>query len=210
MGMSNEANKNEAGPTTAGAGVGTANGNGKDAGAAAEVVTEAAAEVVATPIPSVAEIETLREKASQADSFKDRYLRSVADLENFRKRAARERQEAVQYANQRLMEKLIPVLDNLDMALVAVSSAQGGNGDALKTGVEMVLGQARGVLKEAGLEEVSAVGQVFDPTWHEAVSQQETNDVPEGQVIQQLRKGYKLQERLLRPASVIVARKPQA
>lgn len=210
MGMSNEANKNEAGPTTAGAGVGTANGNGKDAGAAAEVVTEAAAEVVATPIPSAAEIETLREKASQADSFKDRYLRSVADLENFRKRAARERQEAVQYANQRLMEKLIPVLDNLDMALVAVSSAQGGNGDALKTGVEMVLGQARGVLKEAGLEEVSAVGQVFDPTWHEAVSQQETNDVPEGQVIQQLRKGYKLQERLLRPASVIVARKPQA
>lgn len=157
-----------------------------------------------------AELEALRERASEAEAFKDRYLRSVADLENFRKRAARERQDAAQYANQRLLEKLIPVLDNLDMALAAVTSAQGGSGDSLRLGVEMVLGQARGILRDAGLEEVNAVGQAFDPTWHEAVSQQETTEVPEGQVIQQLRKGYKLQERLLRPASVIVARKPQA
>lgn len=176
---------------------------GGGAAAEATVVSEA------TPMPGPAELEALKEKAAQADAFKDRYVRSVADLENFRKRAARERQEAAQYANQRLMEKLIPVLDNLDMALLAVSTAPGGPGDALKTGVEMVLGQARGVLREAGLEEVNAVGQMFDPTWHEAVSQQETTEVPEGQVLQQLRKGYKLQERLLRPASVVVARKPQ-
>ncbi|MCC7374814.1 MAG: nucleotide exchange factor GrpE [Verrucomicrobiales bacterium] len=160
---------------------------------------------------SAEELAALKEKAAQADAFKDRYLRSVADLENFRKRAARERQEAVQYANQSLMEKLVPALDNLDMALSAVSaaSASGTSSDSLKTGVEMVLAQVKGALREAGLEEIDALGQTFDPSWHEAVSQQETADVPEGQVVQQLRKGYRLQQRLVRPATVVVARAPQ-
>lgn len=156
------------------------------------------------------ELAALREKAGQVDALKDRLLRGVADLENFRKRAARERQEAVQFANQSLLERLIPALDNLDMALTAVGSAQGASVDSLKTGVEMVLVQLRSVLKDAGLEEISAVGQPFDPTWHEAVSEQETKDVPEGQVLQQLRKGYRLQQRLLRPANVVVARQPKA
>ena len=156
------------------------------------------------------ELAALREKAAQADAFKERYLRAVADLENFRKRAARERQEAVQYANQGLLERLIPALDNLDMALSAVNASGGGSVESLKTGVEMVLSQVRGVLRESGLEEIGAVGQPFDPTWHEAVSQLETADHPEGHVVQQLRKGYRLQQRLLRPATVIVARPPQA
>lgn len=156
------------------------------------------------------ELAVLREKAGQVDGLKDRVLRAVADLENYRKRAARERQEAVQYANQALMEKLIPALDNLDIALMAVNSAQGATVDSLKTGVEMVLNQLKGVLRDAGLEEISAVGQVFDPTWHEAVSEQETTDVPDGQVVQQLRKGYRLQQRLLRPANVVVARQTKA
>lgn len=156
------------------------------------------------------ELAVLREKAGQVDGLKDRVLRAVADLENYRKRAARERQEAVQYANQALMEKLIPALDNLDIALTAVNSAQGATVDSLKTGVEMVLNQLKGVLRDAGLEEISAVGQAFDPTWHEAVSEQETTDVPDGQVVQQLRKGYRLQQRLLRPANVVVARQTKA
>ena len=156
------------------------------------------------------ELAALREKAALVDGLKDRVLRGVADLENFRKRAARERQEAVQYANQSLLERLIPALDNLDMALTAVSATQGGAVDSLKTGVEMVLVQLKSVLKDAGLEEISAHGQAFDPTWHEAVSEQETTEVPEGQVLQQLRKGYRLQQRLLRPANVVVARQPKA
>lgn len=147
---------------------------------------------------------------AQADEFRDRFLRVAADLENFRKRSARERQEAVQFANQALLEKLIPVLDNLDMALAALSGAQGASVESVKTGVEMVFGQLKNVLREAGLQEIDASGQPFNPAWHEAVSQQESADVPEGQVIQQLRKGYKLRERLLRPASVVVARQPQA
>ena len=178
------------------------------ADAASAQATASASAGSAPPTP--AELAELRERAGQADSFKERYLRSVADLENFRRRAARERQEAVQYANQGLLEKLIPALDNLDMALSAVTASGGGSVESLKTGVEMVLGQVRGVLREAGLEEVSAVGQPFDPTWHEAVSQVETPGVPEGQVVQQLRKGYRLQQRLLRPATVIVARQPQS
>ncbi len=169
---------------------------------------------VANPesVPQVTpeELAALREKAAQVDGLKDRVLRTVADLENFRKRAARERQEAVQYANQSLLEKLIPALDNLDMALSAVSSTQANSVDSLKTGVEMVLVQLKGVVRDAGLEELSAQGQPFDPTWHEAVSEQESTDVPDGHVLQQLRKGYRLQQRLLRPANVVVARQPKA
>ncbi len=169
---------------------------------------------VANPesVPQVTpeELAALREKAAQVDGLKDRVLRTVADLENFRKRAARERQEAVQYANQSLLEKLIPALDNLDMALSAVSSTQANSVDSLKTGVEMVLVQLKGVVRDAGLEEISAQGQPFDPTWHEAVSEQESTDVPDGHVLQQLRKGYRLQQRLLRPANVVVARQPKA
>ncbi len=74
----------------------------------------------------------------------------------------------------------------------------------------MIHQQLRGVLTEAGLEEVDAAGKPFDPNWHEAVSQQESADVPDGQVLQQLRRGYKLRDRLIRPATVIVARKPAA
>jgi molecular chaperone GrpE len=80
----------------------------------------------------------------------------------------------------------------------------------MQAGVSMIQQQLRSVMAEAGLEEVDANGKAFDPNMHEAISQQDTNDVPEGQVVQQVRKGYKLRERLLRPASVIVARKPAA
>lgn len=152
----------------------------------------------------------LQAKAAEADEFRERYLRSVAEFENYRKRSVRDRQEAVQYAQQGFLERLLPVMDNLDMALSALQGASGGGGgDALKTGIEMVFGQLRSVLAEAGLEEVPALGQLFDPTWHEAVSQRETAEVAEGQVLQVLRKGYRLQQRLLRPSTVVVARTPQ-
>ena len=191
----------------------TTDETGKESMAESPVVEGGAGEAKTpeTPAaPTPEELAALREKAAQVDGLKERLLRAVADLENFRKRAARERQEAVQYANQSLLERLIPALDNLDMATAAVNSAQGGSVESLKMGVEMVLVQLRGVVREAGLEEITATGQAFDPTWHEAVSEQESADVPEGQVLQQLRKGYRLHQRLLRPATVVVARKPKA
>jgi molecular chaperone GrpE len=155
---------------------------------------------------SAEEVNVLREQAAKADEHWQRYLRSVADLENLRKRAAREKQDAIKFGNESILQKLIPVLDNLDMALAAAQSDDGPNVEALQTGVSMIQQQFRSVLAEAGLEEIDARGQPFDPNLHEAVSQQESTEVPEGHVMQQLRMGYRLKERLLRPASVIVAK----
>jgi len=156
------------------------------------------------------QIEELKTKAAKADEHWERLLRTAADLENFKKRAARERQEATRFANASLLEKLIPALDNFDMALAAANNAEGNTVESLKTGIAMIHTQLKSALAEAGLEEINAQDQPFDPNLHEAVSQEESEDVPEGHVVRQLRKGYRLRERLLRPASVIVARKPAA
>src|ERR1043166_6036868 len=153
-------------------------------------------------------IEQLKEQASKADEHWHQMLRVAADFENFKKRAARERQEVSKYANESLLEKLIPVLDNLDMALASASSAQNSTVQQLQAGVSMIHQQLKTALAEAGLEEVDASNKMFDPNWHEAISQQESAEIPEGQVLQQVRKGYKLRDRLLRPAGVVVAKKP--
>jgi molecular chaperone GrpE len=152
-------------------------------------------------------IDELKAKAAKADENWDRFVRLNADFDNYKKRAARERADAIRYANESLLEKLIPVLDNFDMAMTA-ANAETGSADSLRTGVNMINTQLRSALQEAGLEEINATGLPFDPNWHEAVSQQETLDVPEGHVAQQLRKGYKLRERLVRPATVVVAKSP--
>ena len=152
----------------------------------------------------------LQARAAKADENWDRLLRVTADFENFKKRAARERTEAAQFANASLLQKLIPILDNFEMAQAAAQTAQGDKLASLQTGIAMIQQQFKSALLESGLEEVDASGKPFDPTFHEAVSQQETDSVPEGNVVQQIRKGYKLRERLLRPAAVIVAKKPAA
>jgi molecular chaperone GrpE len=156
------------------------------------------------------QLEELKARAAKADEFWDRLLRATADLENFKKRAARERQDLARYANEALIQKLIPVLDNFEMARTATQAASPDAAQALQTGITMIQQQLKAVLADAGVEEVDAAGKPFDPNLHEAVSQQETADAPEGHVVQQLRKGYKLRDRLLRPASVIVAKKPPA
>jgi molecular chaperone GrpE len=155
------------------------------------------------------QLEELKARAAKADEHWDRLLRTAADFENFKKRAAREKQDAVKYANHALIDKLVPILDNLDSALAAVQNAPVDNTASLHEGIVMIHQQFKKALAEAGVEEVDATGRKFDPNWHEAVSQQESADAPEGQVIAQLRKGYKLQDRLLRPASVVVAKKPE-
>jgi molecular chaperone GrpE len=150
----------------------------------------------------------LKGRAEKADEHWERLLRTTADFDNFKKRAAREKQDAIRYANETLLEKLVPVLDNFDAALSAANTNSSGGAQSLQTGVAMIFQQLKKVLTESGLEEVDAAGQKFDPNLHEAVSQQETKDVADGEVLQQLRKGYKLRDRLLRPATVVVAKKP--
>ncbi len=172
--------------------------------------TEAIALTEPLPPPTAAELDELRVKAAKADEHWDRLLRQAADFENFKKRAARDRQEDIRYANRGILDKLIPVLDNFDMAMAAANNAQAGTADALKTGVSMIHSQFKAALLESGLEELDATGKPFDPNWQEAVSHQESSTVPEGHVLQQLRMGYKLRDRLLRPATVIVAKQPAA
>ena len=153
------------------------------------------------------QLSELKERAAKADEHWDRLLRVTADLENFKKRAAREKTDAIKYANENLLQKLIPILDSFDMALAAVQTADGGTtAQSLQTGINMIYQQLRNTLAESGLEELDATGKPFDPNLHEAVSQKETAEAPEGQVIQQLRKGYKFRDRLLRPATVVVAK----
>ena len=155
-----------------------------------------------------AEIEALQARAAKADENRDLYLRAAADFENYKKRAARERQESVRYANEALLGKLIGVLDNFEIALASDAGAAAVPADSFRAGVALIQSQLRNVMAEAGLEEVDASGQPFDPNLHEAVAQRESSEVSEGHVLQQLRKGYKYRERLLRPASVVVAKAP--
>lgn len=152
----------------------------------------------------------LEAKAQKADEYWDRFVRLNAEFDNFKKRAARERSEAVKYANEALMERLIPTMDHFEMAMAAVQNVDDKSVASIKMGIEMVHNQLKSTLKEAGLEEVDALGKAFDPVWHEAVSQKETTEVPEGQVVEQARKGYKLNERLIRPANVVVAKAPSS
>ncbi|NOS71615.1 MAG: nucleotide exchange factor GrpE [Verrucomicrobia bacterium] len=166
---------------------------------------------VAPPLPLTPEqIEDLKARAIKGDENWERLLRTTADFDNFKKRAARERQDAIKFANESLIQKLIPVLDNFEVATTAAQNSSADGLKSLQDGVNMIQSQLRSALVENGLEEVDATGKPFDPNLHEAVSQQESADVPEGHVLQQLRKGYKLRERLLRPATVIVSKNPAA
>ncbi|MEI7532884.1 MAG: nucleotide exchange factor GrpE [Verrucomicrobiae bacterium] len=161
-------------------------------------------------ILSPEQIAELQNRAAKADENWERLLRTTADFDNFKKRAAREKIESAQYATFSLLQKVLPVLDNFEMALAAAHSAKADKLTSLQAGVQMIQQQLKSVLTETGLEEIDATGQVFDPNFHEAVSEQESADVAEGNVLQQLRKGYKFKDRLLRPATVIVAKKPLA
>ena len=149
----------------------------------------------------------LKAESDKAKHYYDQWVRTTADLDNYKKRAARERQDAIRFANEALLEKLLPILDNFEMALAA-TSGKDASLQSVQQGVSMIYQQLKNVLAEAGLQEIDASGKTFDANWHEALSQQATADVPEGQVVQQLRKGYKLRDRLVRPAGVVVAKKP--
>jgi molecular chaperone GrpE len=136
----------------------------------------------------------------EATELRDRLTRTLADFDNFRKRAERERQEQKRYALSEPLRELLTVADNLDLAL----SAQGSAED-LKRGVEMIHRQMLELLRRFGVTEVPAVGQPFDPTVHEAVAREESAEVKSPTVSAELRRGYKLHDRLLRPAMVKVA-----
>ena len=157
------------------------------------------------PLPSPNELKELRIKATKSEEYYERLLRQVAETDNLRKRLAKEKQDAIRYANESLIEKLLPTMDSFDMAISAANSSNENTIDSLKKGVEKVNVQLKRTLEDTGLTEINATGEVFNPALHEALSRKETNEAADGTVIEQIRKGYQLNERLVRPASVIVA-----
>ena len=142
-------------------------------------------------------------KTEAAENY-NRYLRAVADLENFRRRTVREKDELRQFAASGVLEDLMPVVDNLTLAITA---AKQPNADLknLSGGVEMVLTQLKSALASHGLKEINPAGQAFDANLHESISAQSSAEIPEGNVMNVVRPGFSLNGRLLRPASVVVS-----
>jgi molecular chaperone GrpE len=137
------------------------------------------------------------------DRFRDLALRSQADFDNFKKRAAREKEEAIKYANRSLLERLLAIVDNFELGLAA---AKGESEDSpIYSGMNMVLKQLNDFLAESGVQPIDAEGEQFDPNLHEAIAHEASDQVPEGRVVRQMRRGYKLKDRLLRPSTVVVS-----
>ncbi len=149
------------------------------------------------PLQDQAELEQLK---GERDQYKDRLARLQAEFDNARKREAKERQDARDYAIQGAVEPFLGVMDNFNLALKAEGSAE-----QLKSGVEMILKQMDDALRGLNVQAVETVGAQFDPRVHEALGSIETSEFPDHQVLEEIRRGYKLREKLLRPALVRIA-----
>jgi molecular chaperone GrpE len=143
----------------------------------------------------------------ELEDVKELVRRKQAEFENFRKRVERERIDFVKHASGELVMEILPVLDNLERALMA---SDAGPEDRLREGIEITQRQFRDILIKAGLKEVEALGQEFDPHVHEAVGRVETSEHREGEILEVYQKGYFFKDRLLRPALVNVAQRPSA
>jgi len=139
------------------------------------------------------------------DRFRDLALRSQADFENYKKRSAREKEEAIKYANSSLLERLVGIIDNFELGLAAAKEQ--GENSPIYSGMVLVQKQLNDLLAENGLQAIEAEGKKFDPNLHEAIAH-EPSEFPEETVIRQTRRGYRLKDRLLRPARVVVSSGP--
>ncbi len=160
--------------------------------------------------------ECLEQKTKEAEVNYNKFLRVCADLENYKKRVEKEKGELINFSNERLIKEVLPVVDNLERAIDHIHVPAGikrGEDEsditAVKDGIKLVLDNLLAVLKKFGVEAVSAMGEKFDPTRHEAVSQEETLNSDPGTVIKEFHKGYYLNNRLLRPAMVVIAMAPE-
>ena len=154
--------------------------------------------------PELQEIENLKR---ERDDLFDRLLRKQAEFDNFRKRIDRERSEFVQFASADLMKELLNALDSFDLALRNAAKDSGKGGESNLRGFELISKQIQDTLTRFGLKPLEAKGKKFDPNFHQAVSTIPTNDVEENTVMDEMRKGYTLNGRLLRPAMVSVSTK---
>ena len=153
-------------------------------------------------------LERLKEAHERAKDFQDRAIRSAADLENYRKRAQKEKEDVQKFGVEKLLKDLLPVVDNMDRALDAASKSP--DFDSFQKGVAMTRKSFEDSLARHGVKGFSAKGQPFDPRLHEAIQQVESADVPAGHVVFEVTRGFYLNDRLVRPAMVVVARAPEA
>jgi len=147
--------------------------------------------------------EALEAKAGEAEGHRDRALRAMAELDNAKKRAAREREDYTRYANESLLREILPVLDNFERALQAAKGEPAAA--AVTTGVELIQRELLRVLEKYGVTPFTSVGQPFDPERHEAIARVQSPDLPDMSVAAETARGYLLHGRVLRPAMVTVA-----
>jgi molecular chaperone GrpE len=168
--------------------------NAAEAPPATEMPSETAPEAPQDPIALL---------TAEVDKWKDLAYRSQAELDNFRKRSAREAQETRAYANADLLRGILPIMDNFEMGLEAARAES--EKSMIFMGMSMVQRQIADFLRDMGVTEVEALGKPFDPNLHDAVSTEASADHAEGTILRVTRRGFKLKDRLLRPTSVIVA-----
>lgn len=152
-------------------------------------------------VDSVEEVDPIQNLQAAVEKWKELSLRTAAEMDNLRKRTAREREDAIRYANQRLLEELLPVIDNFEMGMMAAAQ---DTSSMIYIGMDMVRKQLTEFLFNQGVEEIVASG-MFDPNLHDAVAEEVSDQLEEGQILRVTRRGFKLRDRLLRPASVVVA-----
>lgn len=156
------------------------------------------------PAADSTSLDPWEELEADVAKWKEISLRTAAEMENLRKRTAREREDAIRYANQRLLEDLLPVIDNFEMGMQAASQ---DTKSMIYIGMDMVRRQLNDFLSSQGVEEIPTTGN-FDPNVHDAVAQEECSAGEEGRILKVTRRGFKLRDRLLRPASVVVSKVP--
>ncbi len=189
----------------------TMDNDDKDARPAQDEATVPPSEVEAACIQETPEEELMRLKSAleaktkEAEDNYDRFLRALADLENYRKRCDREKADAINFANENLIADILPVIDNFDRALEHAQSADALS--SLREGVTLTIGQVLAALGKYGLVEVKAEGERFDPVFHHAISHDEGDGAGEDVVTKVFQKGYTLKGRLLRPAMVAVSKR---
>ncbi|MEN8780396.1 MAG: nucleotide exchange factor GrpE [Desulfobacterales bacterium] len=147
----------------------------------------------------------LETKTGEAEENYDRLLRISAEFENYKKRTAREMVDFQKYANQSLLRELLPIIDNLELAIKAAAEAADSTDACLLDGVELTRKEILKVFENFHVEPIDALGKPFDPNFHEAVMREESDEHPENTVVNELQKGYLMHDRLLRPSMVVVA-----
>jgi molecular chaperone GrpE len=150
------------------------------------------------------EYEVLKAKSGECDAFNDKYIRAQAEFENVRKRLEKDKMDFVKYANEGFVLDLLPIIDNLEMAEKHIKEAK--DFKAVQDGVDMIQLQIQGFLKDIGLERIKAAGEKFDPHLHEPIETVEAPDKEDGIIVDEMKPGYKLNGKLLRPASVKIVK----